>query len=190
MKTETVEYPLLWDFSGYGTLDGTPHPHLANCPDFWVYWGIQIEFGKGIGKVESIADLSAGDARITRALARHSLVEPILGDIAPGYSIQGDLHHTVHYIPHVELFVCTNTLEHLEDPDADVAQIREKADKLFTSASLEEVSDEEGDHYWEWDRTGVEELLTKVGWEISAYCELDMTPFWYPHSKFGMWACR
>lgn len=190
VRTERVDYPTLWDFAGYGTLSGTPHSDLKNCPDFWIYWGIQIEFGKGIGRVSSIADLSAGDARITRPIAEHSGVEPILGDVAPGYPIQGELTDTVRDISAVELFVCTNTLEHLDDPDGDLRLIRSKADKLFASGSLDEHAEPSGDHYWSWDRGDLEQMLESAGWRVSAYCELDMTPYWYPHCKFGMWACR
>ena len=163
---EHVDYPDLWSFAGYGTESGDPHADLANCPDFWVYWDVQISFGKGFGKVASIADLSAGDARITKALAEYSGIEPILGDIAPGYSIQAPLSVSVLVIPPVELFVCTNTLEHLEDPEADVGEIRKKASKLLTSASLDEPADMHGDHYWTWAKDDVEEILRDAGWEI------------------------
>jgi hypothetical protein len=166
------------------------HPHLANCPNPWTYWDLTIALGKGFGKVSSIADLSCGDGTIARALGEYSEVSPVLGDLAPGYGLQGTLQETVPQLSRVELFICTNTVEHLDDPDADLRLIREHSDKLLVSTPIDEWDEPSGGHYWAWSRQGVEEMLTAAGFAVSAYVELDLTPYWNPHCKHGMWACR
>ncbi len=175
-----------WAHDGYDL----SHPHLANCPNWETPWDVTIAFGKGFGRVGSIADMSCGDAYITRALAEYSGVEPLLGDLTPGHEYQGELHDTVVQIPRVELFVCTNTAEHLDDPDADLALVRERCDKMLFSVAVDEWGESAGDHYWAWSREGVEEMLAGASFQVSAYLELDMTPHWYRNCKFGMWALR
>jgi hypothetical protein len=166
------------------------HPHLANCPNPWTYWDLTIALGQGFGKVASLADMSCGDATIARALGEYNEVVPLLGDLASGYEFEGSLQETVSLLPVVELFICTNTLEHLDDPDADLRLIRDHTDKLLVSTPVDEWNEPSGGHYWAWSREGVEEMLGAAGFQVSAYVELDLTPFWNPHCKHGMWACR
>jgi hypothetical protein len=168
----------------------TNHPHLENCPNAWVYWDLMISVGKSFRDVSSIADLSCGDATIARVLGEHYGVEPVLGDFAPGYEYTGFLSSTVPQLEVVDLYVCTNTVEHLDDPDSDLKLIREHCREMLCSTPVEEWDEPSGGHYWAWDREGVEEMLRRAGFRVSAYVELDLTPFWNPHCKHGIWACR
>src|SRR5690348_2978023 len=104
----------------------TPHNH-AKWPDHVIRVEKTIEAGQKIGKVTSVADLSCGSATIARAFDAPVC---ILGDVAPGYDYTGPLEQTLEEIPHVQLYVCTETLEHLDDPDKVLKQIRAKADAL------------------------------------------------------------
>jgi len=166
------------------------HPHLVNCPNPWTYWDLTIALGKGFGTVASIADMSCGNGTIARALAEHSQIVPILGDLAAGYEYQGTLQETVPRLGVAELFICTNTIEHLDDPDADLRLIREHCETLLMSTPVDEWDEPSGGHYWAWSRGGVEEMLTAAGFQVSSYVELDLTPYWNPHCRHGMWACR
>lgn len=187
-KFNGVEFDRL--YSEAWTQAPDDHPHLENCPNPWVYWDHIIAMGKGFGKVRSIADMSCGDATVARALAEYSGIEPILGDYAAGYQYQGLLTQTVPKLSVVELFVCTNTIEHLDDPDNDLKLIREHCEKMLLSCPVEEWNEPSGGHYWAWDREAVEAMLEEAGFKVSAYTELDLTPFWNPHCKHGIWACR
>jgi hypothetical protein len=166
------------------------HPHLAHCPNPWIYWDLMIAVGKSFTDIDSIADMSCGDATVARALGEHFNIEPILGDLAPGYAYTGTLLETVPLLVPVDLYVCTNTVEHLDDPDTDLKLIRQATREMLLSTPVEEWNEPSGGHYWAWNRAGVEEMLVEAGFAVSAYVELDLTPYWNPHCKHGIWACR
>jgi len=120
----------------------------------------------GGAPVDSIADLSCGDATIPRGIPARTR---ILGDYAPGYPITGALEDTIDQIPHVDWFVCSETLEHVDDPDLVLSKIRTKSDRLLLSTPLDEPNDDNPEHYWAWDRQGIEDLLTRNGWTPTHY---------------------
>jgi hypothetical protein len=177
-----ADYSRPWEHAGYD------HGNLANCPNRWTFWNVCVAFGEGFGRVGSIADMSCGDAKIPRALAEFSEVEPLLGDYAEGYPYRGTLQETLPQIPVVDLYVCTNTLEHLNEPDEDLRLIREHCANLLLAVPIDEW-DAAGQHLWAWSKEGVEDMIAAAGFARSAYCEVDMTPLW-EHLKFGIWACR
>jgi hypothetical protein len=166
---------------------GYAHTNLANCHNRFIHQNVIVAFGEGFGKVSSIADLSAGDARVPRALADYSDIIPILGDYADyGYQYTGPIEVTMIMMPPVELYVSTNTLEHLNNPDAHLALVRQKCEKLLLSVPIDE-HDAGGQHLWFWTREGVEDMTKAAGFAVQAYCELDEGPVW-EHFKFGIWA--
>jgi len=171
-----------WEHAGYD------HVNLANCPNRWTFWNVCVAFGEGFGKVTSLADMSCGDGRIPKSLADYSGIEPILGDYAPGYPYQGTLQETVPQLDVVDLYVCTNTIEHLEDPDGDLKLVRDHTRQLLLACPIDEA-EAVGEHVWAFTKLGVEEMLVEAGFERLAYCEIDMNPVW-EHLKFGIWACR
>lgn len=168
---------------------GYAHENLANCKNRFIWQNVAVAFGEGFGKVASLADMSAGDGRVPRSLAEYSGIEPLLGDYTPGlYPYSGTYQQTVPMLPVVELFVSTNTVEHLNDPDGDLALIRTRCEKMLLVCPIDE-EDAGGQHLWYWTRGGVEDMFTAAGFQQEAYCELDENPVW-EHFKFGMWALR
>lgn len=165
---------------------GYDHGNLANCKNRFIHQNVEVAFGEGFGKVKSIADMSAGDARVPRSLAEYSGIEPLLGDYFAGYQFQGTLQETLPQIGVVELYVCTNTIEHLNDPDADVKLMREHCENMLLSCPIDEY-DAGGQHLWFYSREGVEDMFHEAGFSQQAYCELDENPVW-EHFKFGIWA--
>jgi hypothetical protein len=136
---------------------------------------------------ESVADLSAGIGYIAKALGAPVT---ILGDFAPGWSIQGPIEETVLTIPNVDLFVCTETLEHLDDPDKVLRAIREKALALVVSIPVCEVPEDDanGEHLWAWDREGAEEMYRETGWEPLIYEQVMASPGSVtPEYRCGIW---
>jgi hypothetical protein len=75
-------------------------------------------------------DLSAGDATIINALDTET---KYIGDYVPGYEYTGAIEHTLDLIPNVDLYICTETIEHLDDPDDVLRRIRAKSKMLILS---------------------------------------------------------
>lgn len=164
----------------------TPHDHRK-----WVDHHLRVDLTIALARwlaragVRSAADLSCGNGAIIDALDAPNRYR---GDFAPGYPIVGPLEETLHQIPTVDLYICSETLEHVDDPAAVLKLIRSKARSLVLSTPVEAWNDPNEEHYWAWDRAGVEELLAAAGFEVAAYATADfrhINPHFY---CFGMWA--
>lgn len=167
-------------------LYAAPHDH-SRWPDHVLRVERTIEVARSIGPVESVADLSCGSAAVANAVDARRV---ILGDLAPGYDYQGPIEETLEQIPHVHLYVCTETLEHLDDPDAVLKQIRDKAKTLLLSTPIDNWADPNEEHYWSWSRFGIERMLAAAGWTVERFEVLDFTdqgPWFY---RFGIWVAR
>jgi hypothetical protein len=151
--------------------------------------GVTIEVAKWFvrrGDVQSVADLSCGDAAIARALGIDDMT---LGDYAPRYSLRGPIEETIEQIGEVDLFICSETLEHLNEPGQVLKQIRQKARFLVLSTPVDRFDDANPEHYWAWDRQGVEEMMTAAGFDVDIYCPVDTRPAGLYYC-FGVWAAR
>lgn len=127
-----------------------------------------IEFIKEIipeRDICTVADLSCGDGIIALSLPL-SRDDMYLGDIFPNslFNYQGAIEDTISLIPDVDLFVLSETLEHVDDPLELLRKIRGKADTLVLSTPLGETDDGNPEHYWGWDLDGIEMLLEESGW--------------------------
>lgn len=155
-------------------LYATPHNH-TRWPDHRLRVQKTIELGLELLRDEifppSVADLSCGDAAIAQTLAVSGLYDLYLGDYASGYEFHGSIEETINEIPQVGLFVCCETLEHLDDPDAILRQIRLKADMLLLSTP-NCPQDENPEHYWAWDAEEVKTMLMSAGWHPVLYDEV------------------
>lgn len=138
-------------------------------------------------RIATAADLSCGNGEIVRA-AGFAFGDPyILGDYAPGYEFQGPIEETIEQIPVVDLFVCCETLEHLDDPGGVLQRIHAKSDFLVLSTPVNNFRDPNAEHLWEWNRGGVEDLLADTGWSILHFSESDTRPLDGVY-RYGIWA--
>lgn len=144
-----------------------------------------IALARRLGPVESAADLSAGDGAIINGL---DVGRRYLGDFAPGYEYTGLIEDTINQIPDVDLFVCTETLEHVDEPDALLKAIRGKAKALVLSTPIDAWADTNPEHLYAWDRLEVESML--ADWTVEAYLRLDFRPTNPLSYCFGIWVCR
>lgn len=136
--------------------------------------------------VASGADLSCGDGAILRGL---NLPTAYFGDYAPGHEYTGPIEETIEQVPAVDLFVCTETVEHLDDPDAVLKSIGWKADRLLLSTPIDAWGDGNAEHYWAWDREAVEEMIRGAGFRPVVFTALDLRPGNPVSYQFGIWGC-
>lgn len=164
-------------------LYSAPHDY-RRWPDHHLRVNVTIQVAKYLGVAARVADLSCGAGIIATSLGAH---EVILGDFAPGYGIHGPLEETIDQIPKVDLFLCCETLEHLDDPDAALLKIREKAHALVLSTPEGETTDENPEHYWGWDSNGVKKMLREAGFTPAVHTVVGV-----PERKvaFQIWGCR
>lgn len=163
-----------------------PHDH-TKWADHQIRVAVTVQMAHAlVGGVESAADLSCGDAAILRSLRIPTLY---LGDFAPGYDHHGPLEQTIDEIPYVGLYVCSETLEHVDDPDLVLRAIRPKAPALVLSTPVGCWQDRNPEHYWAWSREDVEEMLAAAGFRVVLYAGLDLRPGGGEY-EFGIWGCR
>ena len=169
-----------------------PHQHAA-----WADHRVRVDVTTAMAAHmlvragSTIADLSCGDASIARRLqAEHGGRRLILGDFAPGYELCGPIEKTVELLRYrqADLFILSETIEHLDDPDAVLARIREKCDRLILSTPDGETDDKNPEHVWGWDAEEVESMLKIAGFTPAMHTTLDLRPAGYVYS-YQIWAC-
>lgn len=112
-----------------------------------------------------VADLSCGDAAIVHGL--DGVACAILGDYVdnPAYAFTGRIEETIKLLGYVDLFVLSETLEHIDDPYALLCDIRQHAAHLVLTTPHDEQDSGNPEHYWGWDDVGVLDLLEQSGWK-------------------------
>ena len=139
----------------------TPHQH-SQWADHRLRVTMTIAFATWFKDVNSVADLSAGDAAIINAIDAR---EKYIGDFAPGYEFTGAIDDTIDLIPKVDLFICSETVEHLDNPEGTLLKIRTKTKAIIITTPDGENNTDNPQHYWGWDSAGVRELLEATGFK-------------------------
>lgn len=136
-------------------------------------------------KPETVADLSCGDGEVVIQAGLRDVA--VLGDLAPGWPYRGRIEQTIDSIPDVDVFVLSETLEHVEDPDWLLLAIRGKAQRLLLSTPIGEDHDLNPQHYWGWDTDDIKEMLADAGWtgDVEVF---EPTP--QPYYAFQIWRCH
>ena len=142
--------------------------------------------------LDSIADLSCGDGTIPREVSvRTSVDRLVLGDInqQSGLHIVGPLPDTLEALtPAVDLYVCSETIEHMDDPDFLLQQLRLKSKYLFLSTPVSEpLHYGNTEHYWSWSVDDMSQMLIEADWSpvdhMLFIAESDQT------YTFQFWMC-
>lgn len=147
--------------------------------------------------IVTIGDLSCGDAGIPIRVGQHYSSALILGDLNPcfdaGVTIVGALPGTLEELPSggVDLYICSETIEHVEDPDFLLAEIRRRAHRLFVSTPVDEpVTYGNLEHYWSWGTDDVELMLRSTGWTPIDHQVFTPDPRPEGGYDFQMWVCE
>ncbi len=130
--------------------------------------------------VYHITDLSCGDAAIAKGIAESlfslgdTAVPPslILGDFVEGYDYQGVIEDTINEISNTDLFILSETLEHLDNPEYVLSQIRKKTSYLVLSTPCNETLGNP-EHYWKWGTSDVALMLEEAGFTPIAFSYLE-----------------
>jgi hypothetical protein len=130
---------------------------------------------------KTIADLSAGDAAIINAI---DIPNKIIGDFYPAFEYHGKIEDTIEQIEPVDVFILSETLEHVDNPRKVLEQIRNKTKYLIVSTPQDNWNDDNQEHYWAWDKAGVENILKDAGFEP---IEFMSETLWYTHQY---WICK
>jgi len=141
---------------------------------------------------QTIADLSCGDAAIIQNCT-HAWRDVHVGDLVlpppgvRGYYYSGPIEETVARIPAVDMFLCSETLEHVEDPDALLRAIRDRAKHLLLTTPCGENHTRNPEHYWGWGWQDVKDMLLAAGWTDLKH-ELWQPEYDHPDTYlFQMW---
>lgn len=153
----------------------TPHQH-ARWKDHRVRVDTTIALARVLDDViiNSIADLSCGDSVIPVSIRDKYFpgAKLYLGDFAEGYSFTGPIEETIKQIPEVDLYVCSESIEHWDmHPEETLKLISTKANYVIVTTPLEERIDNP-EHYWYSDKEGISDCLTSAGFTTIAYQEL------------------
>jgi len=164
-----------------------PHDH-RRWPDHLLRVGVTSEMIRWLaGSVASAADLSCGNGTL---LNQTDAEVKYYGDLAPGWPLNGSIEQTLQAIPRVDLFICSETIEHLDDPAGVLTQIRKRTKKLVLSTPVDAWDDSNLEHLWAWSRNDVERMLKAAGFEIAAYVSSDARPRIKGSYLFGVWGCQ
>lgn len=139
----------------------------------------------------SVADLSCGNGEIARRICtnKRNLHLGDFAEIHPSAPIEahtGPIEETIGDIPEVNVFVLSETLEHLDDPQKVLSLIRSKAQALVLTTPLECWLDSNQEHYWAWDRAGVEHLMKNAAWIPRHFATVDSRSWGEPY-LYGIW---
>jgi hypothetical protein len=114
-------------------------------------------------EITRVVDLSCGDGAILNGL---NVPSKVFGDIvmAPHLTIGAVLAEISVKYTQGDLLVCSETLEHLDDPDEFLRNAQENFKFIAITTPLGETNDHNWEHYWGWDLIGVNDMLQATQW--------------------------
>ena len=166
-----------------------PHDHAIYGRGHGIRVNMTIHLAQDMAyqvKAKSVADLSCGNGVIAKAL---NIEKTTLGDYAQGYEYSGPLEVNLKNIENVDLYICSESIEHVENPSSVLNLIRQKSKTLVLTTPIDAWHDTNEEHYWAWGRQDVEALLKNAGWNPDIFIMLDTTVFSEPYI-YGMWGCK
>ena len=184
-----------WSDDVLATLYAQPHDHNLYGRGHGDRVQKMIDHGVALVRagepITSIADLSCGNGHVARTIAAecNSDVHVILGDFAPGYPYVGPIERTVDRLSQVNLFVCGETIEHLDDPEAVLRQVHDVTRWLVLSTPVENWNDTNAEHYWAWSANDVTKMLQRVDFTVVKTDEVDSRPYGEPY-LYGIWTAH
>lgn len=121
----------------------------------------------------SAADLSCGDGAIIKGLYANGVIDfAVMGDFVPAAHTHpkfvGKIEDTVKELqaeyPPFDLYVFSETMEHLEAPQEMLFSLRDVAKNMILSTPIDEDHQDNPEHYWSWGVQDVGDMLNTAGW--------------------------
>ena len=139
---------------------------------------------RDLTRATSFADLSTGNAEIPAGITQlHNMVW--LGDIAPGYRFEGPIEETIKEVPSCDMFILSETIEHIDFPEQLLLDISEVAKSLLLSTPIGEDDLGNPEHVWGWDQEAVGEMLRDTGWKPQMRVDVIVPDSYH----YQIWAC-
>lgn len=159
--------------------------------------------------ITSLADPSAGDGALARALIATAprIHQAYVGDLNPGPELAQGWSSVTPYVwvnleptpldrsldqldlsrenVPVDLLVCSETLEHLDDPDAFLLRAKRSARSILITTPENETATDNLEHYWGWDSEAVSAMLHEAGWRTVDHTIFQ--PLTADTYRFQMW---
>lgn len=143
------------------------------------------EFLKLNSDIDRAYDLSCGDGRILREISgvktRH------FGDLVPAEHLHfvGDITKNVRKVSG-DLLICSETLEHLDDPEDFLRAASERFKWICVTTPLGEFDTKKNyEHYWGWDLWGISEMFHETDWRPTW-----VDSFNQPYYTYQFWIAR
>ena len=165
-----------------------PHDHYRYGYGHYLRVEHTITLGKWMVqdfRLKSGADLSCGNGAILKALPLLGI--KVFGDFAPGFQLKGPIEETIGQIHPVDLYIFSETAEHLDDPDGVLKKIRGKANYLLMSTPIGEDDLGNPEHLWGWDQEAVAQMLNSARWDVKARVDLFTPNHGY---NYQIYACK
>jgi 2-polyprenyl-3-methyl-5-hydroxy-6-metoxy-1,4-benzoquinol methylase len=147
-----------------------------------------IEFARDfLVEMGSITDLSCGDGAIALGL-RFPQTKVYLGDFVPNVKNQvtGKIEDTIGMVPSTDVFVLSETLEHVDRPEDLLHAIRLVTKQLVLTTPCDETLDNP-EHYWKWGCADICSMLEQTGFQPIAYEFLEFPEL---DVRYQMWVAR
>jgi hypothetical protein len=138
--------------------------------------------------VVSIVDFGCGDGGLLALLADEG-IEETRGVLTWGYDLMPSnvrygtevRHVDVRYrdflnaeVEWGQLAICTEVLEHLQDPHGWLRLVRSHSDFLIASSPANETEEHhDGSHAWCWDMDGYARLVSQAGYRVMEHVEVE-----------------
>jgi len=162
----------------------TPHEH-----NLWADHVQRVESTIALSTwfypISTVADLSCGNGYIVDSINAETRYK---GDFASGYDYTGPIEQTLKLIPAVDLFILSETIEHVDDPDTLLGEIRKKTKHLILTTPKDENDDSNPEHYWGWGKEDVKEMLISANFSPQIYQELEFFDPQFCYT-YQMWGC-
>lgn len=166
-----------------------PYGHTRR-EDHHIRVGITIHIARWLRDhlgATTAADLSCGDGAILTGLhLPRSMCT--YGDLvsAPHLDINGPIEETILSAPQVDLFILSETLEDVEDPGLLLRKARLVCRGIIVSTPVDEMGDDNPEHYWGWGVKDIRKLLIDAGFNPTTLTLLDaQIPGGYTHQIWG-----